>query len=278
MSCRELPEPDPDAGPLSGALIAAGITAEVLAWDDPDVDWSKARLTVLRSSWNYPLHLDAFVEWARVAARESQLWNPLPIVVWNAHKRYLLELAQRDIPVAPTVLVARGSGIALEAVLEARGWRDVVVKPAVSAASYRTRRFATGAVKAGETHLRALAADGDVLIQPYLPSVEDYGERSLIWIDGVLTHAVRKSPRLDGQAESVSEAVEIMPAEATLARRVIGSVQGPIMYGRIDMAPDRSGEPVLMELELLEPSLFFPQCPRALDCFVAAIRRRLDAG
>jgi hypothetical protein len=88
---------------------------------------------------------------------------------------------------------------------------------------------------------------------------------------------VRKSPRFSGQDESVSQAaVEISPAEAGLAGRVLDAVDGPVMYARIDVAPGPRGHPVVMELELIEPSLFFPQCARALDRFVAAIRHRLD--
>ena len=95
VTCRELPEPDPDAAPLTAALATAGITAALVSWDDAGVDWSRPRLTVLRSCWNYPLHREAFVAWAEHAHRVSRLWNPLPVVRWNSHKGYLLELAGR---------------------------------------------------------------------------------------------------------------------------------------------------------------------------------------
>jgi hypothetical protein len=278
VSCRELPEPDPDAAPLAGALAAAGIEAEVLAWDDGAVDWSRARLTVLRSAWNYPPHRDAFLDWAQRAAAVSVLWNPLPVVRWNTHKGYLLELEARGVPVAPTILLPRGTTATLREIRAERAWDDVVVKPVVSAASYKTRRVGAGNLEAGETHLRELLAERDVLVQRYLPSVEDHGERALVWIDGELTHAVRKTPRFEGEDESVStDAVAIAPAEAALARRAIDAVRGPLLYGRVDVAPGPEGEPVLMELELVEPSLFFPQHPPALERFVAGIRRRLDA-
>jgi hypothetical protein len=276
-SCRTLPEPDPDAAPLGQALAAAGLEAEVLAWDHPRANWSKARMTVLRSTWNYPLHLDAFLNWAESVARVSALWNPLPIVRWNSHKRYMLDLEANGIRTAPTVFLSRGSVADLGAVLAERGWEEVVVKPAVSAASFRTLRIAPGNLDVGKAHLGTLLADGDVLVQQYLSSVEGYGERALIWIDGELTHAVRKSPRFAGEDESVSTAaVDISPDEAALARRVLNAVDGELLYGRVDVAPGPDGEPVVMELELIEPSLFFPQCPPALDRFVAGIQRRLS--
>ena len=90
VSCARLPEPDPDAAPLTGELTAAGISSQILAWDDPAVDWSSGRLTVLRSAWNYPQHHGAFLEWAERAALHGRLWNPLSVVRWNSHKSYLL--------------------------------------------------------------------------------------------------------------------------------------------------------------------------------------------
>ena len=276
VSCVNLPEPDPDAEPLSAALAAAGIEAEVLAWDDPGVDWTRAGLTVMRSSWNYPLQRDAFVRWAEHVASVSELWNPLPVVRWNSDKRYLLDLERQGVPVTPTMLLPRGSDVSLRSVLSERGWEEVVVKPAVSAASYKTLRVGPRTLEAGESHLRDLLAGRDVLVQQYLRSVEEHGERALVWIEGELTHAVRKDPRWAGEDESVSAyAVPISGAEAALADRAVAAAAGPIMYGRVDAAPGPDGEPVVMELELIEPSLFFPQSERALRRFVEAIRRRL---
>jgi hypothetical protein len=277
VSCVELPEPDPDAAPLARALAAAGIESEVVAWDDGEADWSRARLAVLRSAWNYPPRRGEFLAWAERASAMSELWNPLPVVRWNSYKGYLLELEAKGIPVAPTVLFPRGSAVPLREILAERAWRDVVVKPAVSAASFKTRRFGPADLEAGEAHLQALVAERDVLVQRYLPSVEDYGERALVWIDGELTHAVRKRPRFEGEDESVStEAVAISAAEAALAQRVLEAVPASLLYARVDVAPGPDGGSVLMELELIEPSLFFPQDPAALDRFVAGLRRRLD--
>lgn len=278
-SCRTLPEPDPDAAPLGRALAEAGLSAEVLAWDDAAADWSRARATVLRSTWNYPSRIDAFLAWARRVDSCSRLWNPLPVVRWNTDKRYLLELERKGIPVTPTVLLPRGSIVTLHEVLGETGWREAVVKPAVSAASFRTRRVGPDDAGGGEAHLRGLLDERDVLVQRYLPSVEDYGERALVWIDGELTHAVRKTPRFEGEDESVSvDPVPIATSESRLARRVIEAVGQPLLYARVDVAPGPSGEPLVMELELVEPSLFFTQGPSALERFVAGIRSRLHEG
>jgi hypothetical protein len=232
----------------------------------------------LRSTWNYPQHRDAFLDWAERASSASELWNPLHVVRWNTYKGYLLELRQRGVPTVPTLLFPRGSAATLQEILAGQEWSEVVVKPAVSAASFKTRRIGPATLEAGEAHLQELLRERDVLVQQYLPSVENYGERALIWVDGELTHAVRKSPRFEGDDESVSTtAVEITAAEAALARTVLANVDGPLLYARVDVAPGPDGQPLLMELELVEPSLFFPQCPTALDRFVSGVRRRLDA-
>jgi len=274
-TCRELPEPDLDAAPLAEALAAVGVRSQVLAWDDPAVDWSRAGTTLFRSTWNYPQHPQAFMRWVEETSRHVPMWNPADVVAWNVHKGYLLELADAGLPVTPTVLLARGSEQSLQSVMSEQGWSRAVVKPAISAASYRTLLVDAVDSPAGEQHLRLLAAEGDVLVQVYVESVEDYGERALVWIDGEVTHSVRKTPRWEGEEECVSAAMPVTAAEESLAQDAVAAVAGPLLYARIDVAPGIAGPPVLMELELIEPSLFFPQQPDALLRYVAGIRRRL---
>jgi hypothetical protein len=275
VSCVALPEPDADMAPLAAAVRAAGLSCEVVGWDDPSVDWSRFDLTLLRATWNYPQALPEFLAWLARVDTVTRLWNPQELVRWNLHKGYLLELAARGIPVVPTELVRMGSTVSLADIMAARGSHELVVKPAVSAGSFRTIRTDQRSLEAGEAHLRSLSAERDVLVQEYVPAVEGYGERALIWIDGALTHAVRKSPRFEGDAEQVSETMLITAAEAALAERVLASIDLPKLYARVDMAPGREGQPVLMEVELVEPSLFFSACPQALQRMVRALVREV---
>jgi glutathione synthase/RimK-type ligase-like ATP-grasp enzyme len=272
-SCRILPEPDGDEEPLVRALRAEGLSAEVLAWDDPGAPFAEARLTLLRATWNYPDDPEGFLGWAERTSRVSVLRNPLGIVRWNLHKSYLLDLERAGVPVVPTLLARRGEGAPLARLVEGRGWRDVVVKPAVSAASRKTLRAAPGDA---EAHFRALVRGEDVLVQPYLPSVEGYGERALVWIDGRVTHAVRKSRRFAGDVESVASAGPIPADEVQLAERAIAAIpeglrRDGLLYARVDMARDADGSPRVMELELIEPSLFFRESEEALARFVGRV-------
>ncbi|MEO1337775.1 MAG: hypothetical protein AAFV29_19185, partial [Myxococcota bacterium] len=192
VSCRSLPEPDPDEAPLVSALTTSGFEVDTVAWDDPAVDWAAAPLSILRSCWNYPQAPDAFRGWLTEASKHTQLVNPVDVVQWNLHKRYLLTLADKGVPVTPTVVIERGKKVDLRQLMKARGWTDVVVKPAMSANSWRTVQVTLGNIDEGQRHLDALAAERDALVQLFLTSVDSYGERSLVYIDGELTHAVRK--------------------------------------------------------------------------------------
>jgi len=280
-TCRPLPEPDPDEGPLLAALAERGVRARMVAWGAAGEDWEAPVATVIRSTWDYLHRAEEFLAWVERAARAAPLWNPPAVVRWNLHKRYLVELAQRGFAVVATECLERGARVGLAELLRARGWGDAVVKPAISAASFGTLRVRTevpGELARGEAHLARLLAERDVLVQRYAPAVETSGERALVWIDGALSHAVRKSPRFAGQDESVSEAVPIAPDEAALAEGVLAglpALAAKLLYARIDVVRGAEGAPELMELELIEPSLFLVQRPPALARLAEALARRL---
>lgn len=274
-TCRPLPEPDVDEDLLLAAFAERGIAARMAAWNDPDENWDAPIPTLLRSTWDYIHALPDFEAWIARAAAAAPLWNPPQVLRGNLHKRYLLELAARGVPVVPTELVAQGAGGTLAERLAARGWRDVVVKPAVGAGSFETHRLADGASKAGEALLARLAATRDVLIQPYQASVEAHGERALVWIAGAFTHAVRKSPRFADGVEQVSAALPVSAAERAVGEAALAPLADQLLYARVDVAPDAAGQPQVMELELVEPSLFLLQSPPALARLADAVGARL---
>ena len=274
-TCRPLPEPDVDEDLLLAALAARGVDVRMAAWRGGDEDWDAPVPTLVRSTWDYIHDLPAFRHWIGRTSRAAPLWNPAGILLGNLHKRYLLDLQQRGVPTVPTELVVAGSGQRLEPLLGARGWRDVVIKPAVGAGSFETHRIRSGDLDHGEAVLCRLVAERDVLVQPYLPGVERYGERAMVWIDGEFTHAVRKTPRFAEGVEQVSEAMPLTDAERAVGTAALAPLAGSLVYARVDVAPDEHGHPQIMELELVEPSLFLLQERRALDRLVAAIVRRI---
>lgn len=276
-TCIDLPEPDRDQSLLIDALRRAGASADLLAWDDPAIAWESVDLVVIRSTWNYHHGLDAFLAWADATSAKTRLLNPASVVRWNTHKRYLLELEAKGTRVVPTELVPRGAPHpSLAELCERRGFGDVVVKPAVSAGSYETHKIAAEDHTRGGDVLARLARERDVLVQSYVRSVEGYGERSLIFLDGALSHSMRKSPRFADGAEHVTGPLPIADDERAFAEHLLASIDERLLYGRVDVARDEDGTPMLMELELVEPSLFLAQHPPALERFVAAIVREAE--
>lgn len=265
-TCRPLPEPDPDEPLLLAALAARGVDAHMLAWDAQDA-WSTPGATLVRSTWDYLHRVEDFAAWIR--ALRGPLANPSDVLLENLHKRYLLALRDRGVPTVPTSLLARGSSMET---LPFEG--ALVVKPAVSAASFRTARFSAAQREEALAFARDLARERDVLIQPYLAAVEGSGERAIVWIDGEVSHAVRKSPRLSGEHESVT-LVPVADDERALAEQALAPYARRLLYARVDIVRDAGGAPVVMELELLEPSLFLAQHPPALARFADAIARWL---
>lgn len=287
VTCLQPPEPDPDQEPLLAALRAHGLSADAWAWDAPGLDWAATKLAVIRSTWDYHHRLDEFLAWVDRTAAHTQLANPPQLVHANVRKTYLRDLQAAGVPVVPTVWCAQGERCDLARMLDERGWQRAVIKPVVSAGSWGTLlvdRDDPG--DASQRHLDALIAERGVMVQPYLESVEQYGERALVWIDGELRHAVRKARRLAGDEESVSQqAVAVAADEAELAAQVLraavgqtddsGSGGGGLLYARVDLARDSVGQPLLMELELVEPSLFLLQATQSLEALASAIVARV---
>lgn len=284
MAARGLDEDEPT---LLDALSDAGLDPAVAAWDDPDVDWSRFDLVVLRSTWDYHFRLAAFLAWAADVARHTRLANSLATVTWNTDKRYLAELAAAGVPTVPTAFLKpaeRDGG--LDAALGA--YDEVVVKPAVSAGSVDTARHRLDAAEgrdAARDHVRRLLADGRVaMVQPYIPSVDERGERALVHIDGRFSHAITKGPILGPHTTVVGDlfaAEDISTASPTAAELAVGAAAmavapgGPLLYARVDVVDGADG-PMVLELEATEPSLFLLHHPEAAARLAGAIRRAAE--
>jgi len=274
VTCRPLPEPDPDEELLLSALQAAGVSVSLLPWNDEQADPGHFDLCVLRSCWDYHLDPHRFLAWVTRAAGRTRLFNSLDIVRWNLHKGYLRQLQAARVPVVPTAWVEAGDRAELTRLMAEHGWDDVVVKPAIGAGSHMTRRIgAAEAAGVGQEFLDALSARGDAMVQPFMPSVVDRGERAIVWIDGEFTHQVVKRPRYHGQDEQVSAASWPCESDLQVAERAVGVVRDDLLYARVDLIDGADGEPVVSELELLEPSLFLLQHRPALERLVAALVR-----
>lgn len=276
VTYRELPDLDPDDRLALDVLRQRGFEVRVAVWDDPDERWADARICVIRSTWDYNLKHVAFLQWAERVASVTRLYNPIELVRWNVHKRYLDDLARHGVPVVPTHWLERGATVDLRSVLDRTGWADAVAKPAVGLATYGVRKIDGDAPS--QAHVDALLREHDVLVQPFLSSVVSYGERALVFIDGTYSHAVRKKAF---QALAPAGLEDEAPVEATAAEIEVGTAalralpQAPL-YARIDIVPDGKENPVVIELELVEPSLFLSMHPDAPARFADALGRLVE--
>ena len=273
---------DDDLPLLVDALAAVGVAVDVVVWDDAAVDWASYRLAVVRSTWDYALRRDEFLDWADGVAAATRLLNPPDVLRWNTDKRYLRELAAAGLPIVPTTWVEPGERPAIPERAE------VVVKPVVSAGARDTARYAETEGDAAQRHAGSLLDAGRaVMIQPYVAAIDEAGETGLVFCAGEFSHAFRKAPILrrsvsfvDGlYAEERITQRDPAPAELALAERVMDAVPGGrrrLLYGRVDLVPGADEAPVILELEVTEPSLFLHCGPGSAARFAAAMAAQLS--
>lgn len=271
---------DEDETVLLDALAALGVDASTVSWDDPGVRWSGFDLAVVRSAWDYHLRLAEFLDWTEATAAHVRLRNRPAVLRWNTDKTYLLQLASAGMPIVPTSVIRPGDPIDLPL-------GEIVVKPTVSAGSADTARYGPSRRDAAVDHISRITGTGRAaLVQPFQASVDSRGETALLFIAGQYSHAANKGPLLppdggsgiaDGglYAEEVITAVEPSPREREVAEQVMDAApfaRDELLYARVDLLHSKSDGPLLLELELAEPSLFLSHSPAsAADGFARAI-------
>ena len=270
----------PDDLLLLPALAAAGIDAEPAVWSDDAVIWETFDGVVIRSCWDYHLRAGEFGAWlARLDAGRLPVWNSVSLVQWNADKRYLLDLAERGVSTIETVVVPRGGSVDVAKVAAARGWNRFVAKPAVSASGHDTHLVSLPLEATVRETIERVASRGDLLVQPFLDEVPAHGEYSLIFIDGVFSHAAIKRAA-DGEFRVQTDhggtvaPTAASPSLVEQAERVLAALPEVPLYARVDGVA-RGDELLLMELELIEPNLFFELAPGSAERFASALARRL---
>ena len=283
-TCSGYPVADEDQPLLDAALAELGVESRTFVWDDPEAQPAADELVVLRSTWDYYERLGEFLVWARGVGARTRLFNPLDIVQWNVDKRYLIDLAQASISVMPTAFISRERDLATLDLSH-----DVIVKPAVSAGSNNTARY-VGKPEAAQAHVeRIMRTSGVALVQPYQPTIDTLGETGLVYLAGSFSHAFGKAaifgvgdPRHNGlyMEENITARIAT-DAERTLGDRVLAVLKDRFgdhpLYARVDMVTNDSGVPEIMEVELVEPSLYLhldDSAPsRAVSALVGAAER-----
>ncbi|MEU5362582.1 hypothetical protein ABZ354_03625 [Streptomyces sp. NPDC005925] len=288
VTCRPGPDVsvDPDLPVLLEALRGAGARVSAEVWDDPGVDWGVFDLVLIRSTWDYSRRAAEFAAWAETCGKVTRLRNPAGVVRWNTDKRYLGELAAAGVPVVPTRYVAPGDPF------DPPGDHEYVVKPTAGAGARFAARYRPGERDTAAAQVARMHAEGfTAMIQPYVASVDTEGERALQFFGGRLLHAARKGAVLalgtpydkKKVAHPGLETWTPTPAELSVAGRALAAVPAAVtggsglLYARADLVTGRDGEPVVMELELVEPHLFLSlhtaSVPRVVEAVLTAARR-----
>jgi hypothetical protein len=261
---------------LAEAFRRRGVQTVHAIWDDPGVDWSAFELAIVRSTWDYFHDRPRFLAWIDRTMRSVELWNPPDVLRWNTEKRYLADLERKGVPTVPTAWVRKGSRPDIARIASDRGWGSLVVKRTVSAAGEKTFRFGPGERTAARAAAARLARTGGVMVQPYLDAIETKGERSLIYLGGRYSHAVRRVPIFPRHDPAAREPlVRATPVMRAVAEAAINAAPNEVLYARADLLPDGQGGWRLLELEVTEPSLFFVPHPRAADRLVSASLLRM---
>lgn len=290
-----LPDLDPDDRKVLDILQSRGVQCQVAVWDAPDADWTRAGVVVIRSTWDYHLKYDRFVEWVDYVSKVAQLFNRPDYVHWNLHKGYLRDLSDHGIATVPTQWLEQGSKSVetqLRGFLNAEATGKIIVKPAIGLATSGVMLVEENNFADAVSHVEKLLADFDVMVQPFIASVKDRGERALVFVNGRYCHAAQKAAfqTLAAAGHAGEKMVDASVDEVELAERVLSAVGEivrkrnhngkisdddillpPPLYARVDIVRSNDGQPLIIELELVEPSLFMTFYPQTAEFFASAI-------
>jgi hypothetical protein len=285
-TCRVMPDQFKDDQAVIEELEALGADVTYEPWD-ADIDWAGFDAVAVRSPWDYSYRRDQFVAWADAAG--PNLHNSADLLRWNSDKSYVADLDEAGLPVVETVFLSPGDEWAGDE-------REVIVKPSISAGARDTGRFGPALHDDARALIQTIHESGrTAMVQPFLPSVDEHGETALVFIDGEFTHSLRKSSVLRPDEVAPVRSTDLMVAEAMydpdlvlagtyepdeldLAERIVRHITERFgylpLYARVDMLRDTEGSPILLELEAVEPNLYFDQFPEGAGRLARSILAR----
>jgi glutathione synthase/RimK-type ligase-like ATP-grasp enzyme len=257
-------------------LRSRGVEVEAVLWDSAAATWEEYDAVVLRSCWEYHLRTAEFLDWIDLMEhRDVPLWNPASVVRENADKRYLRKLAAEGVPVVPTVWLERGDDFDIAGILESQGWEQAVIKPIISMSAYKTWITTAAQATADMARVREMLSSSGVMIQRFVPEIRTRGEWSFIFFMKEYSHGVLKMPKQGDFRVQQDFGGHLSDATPPLrlvdkAQEIVRGVKEPLLYARVDMV-EADVELLLMELELIDPVLFFGRSPESTSRFANAI-------
>ncbi|MFN7824148.1 MAG: RimK family alpha-L-glutamate ligase [Pseudobdellovibrionaceae bacterium] len=268
-TCEEKPQGTADDGLLKTELEQQGASAEFKIWTDPSVDWSACDLVIVRSTWDYHFKLPQFLDWASRVEQKTKLINSAALMGWNSSKTYLSELSQKGVSIVPSFFASDPATAISVVKREFLTSQALVIKPTVSASANLT--YLVKDLSSAALAIESALARGEIVIQPYLPSVEQEGEISLVYFGAIFSHALIKRPkasdfRVQGDFGGHSEAFEVSPDLIDFGSSALKALSEVPAYARVDIL-DWNVSPKIGEIELIEPELFFRYSAKAAGNF-----------
>lgn len=267
---------------VMGACRKLGLSVGRKSWDDPDFDWSTTKAVIFRSTWDYFDRFGEFEQWMNKVRSITQFINPQELVYWNIDKKYLMDLANVGIKIIPTQFVEQGAIADLKTIAAKEGWGEIVIKPTISATSRDTHRLT--AIEYSKPSIQKIFEElcqrKTMMVQPFLPRVLEEGELSMIVINGEVTHTVRKRAkpgdyRVQSDFGGSIELEEPDLAAVDFAVNTVNQCPFKPLYARVDLIQDENEKWSLVELELVEPELWFRLYPDSSISLAEAIAVQL---
>ncbi|MBI1803417.1 MAG: hypothetical protein HY033_06565 [Ignavibacteriae bacterium] len=275
----DYPELTDDDRIASQALRSEGVRIVPVVWNEPSTEWAEFDVVVVRSCWDYHRAPDAFRSWIdSMEEHDVRIWNPPNILRWNMEKTYLCDIEKRGIAIPRTIFLNDTDSFDARSIIDRIGTSDVVIKPAISASAWRTWRCSLINFSSDDRNrLDELSRQSNIMVQEFMPEIIKDGEWSFIFFGDRFSHAVRKYPgskdfRVQKEHGGRYHPIQNLPVPLVQeAEKIITTIEEPILYARVD-GIEREGKLILMELELIEPQLFFDSHPDAVKRFMEQLR------
>ena len=231
-------------------------------WNDTNFNWSSTKSAIFRSTWDYFDQFSNFRNWLELVKEQCYLINPYEQINWNLDKHYLLDLQKLDLPIVESVFVSKKTQLNLETISKSKNWKDIVIKPTISGAARHTYHLKKNEIKKFQDKWLSLTNDEDFMVQEFQKNILSTGEIAVMLFGGEYSHSVLKKAKkgdfrvqddFGGSVEKINPSLEIIE----LAEKTVKSLKTMPIYARVDIIFDNDSNPVISELELIEPELWF---------------------
>jgi len=265
---------------LKSAFESQGLKVDITYWDNPSYEWQQTKSVLFRTVWDYFERFDEFWEFLEKVKTKTRLINSYELIKWNIDKHYLKDMSSWGIETVPTYFADKGCNMKLHEIAKRNQWKDLVIKPAISASAFKTYKILANEIQANEKLFNSLVQERNMLVQPYFETITQLGEASLMVFDGKFTHAILKKAQpgdfrvQDDFGGTVHNYIPTK-AEINFAEKVFETCKTKPVYGRVDIVWDNDKNYYLSELEIIEPELWIRNYPKCAERIAEAVNKIL---